>query len=665
MKKSVALLLSLFIIFTAFVLPAKAGAYTVEDGAFLVSASTTLNAEIRLNIYVSLPESVLADETAYAVFTQSGETTKQYVKDVKAKPETVFEQKVYRFTYDIAAADIYTKINFRLYGTVGGTANSIVPLYSATRDFTSAGFDYSVADYLKERIENSANDKMVALAKAMLDYGKAAAEYFNVEIAEDEEFSTEFAEFTRVPAMLKRYQLSASTGIRPLGFEDAGMQLLVGPTVSYKVFIKFSGYIDFSDYTITVDGEAAELTNEGNNIYSFTVSGINATALGDSITLAIHEGDYTVTYDLSGLSYAYLLATVEASTPEQATKNVNLGKALYLYYQAAKTYFKGKYVSTYTGKTYNNIPISYKGTLYSFLENEMELEWIDHILDLIITDKMSTVEKILAVHNWMVLYIAYDYENIDDPKNQLQYSALDGLTVCAGYSKLFCAFMYELSIPCVWITGPAGKDPENRESHAWNAVQLDDGKWYFVDVTWDDPAMEVNGAYTSDFPNGENLRYDYFLVTFGAIDDDHKADDDTLPSPLGDNQDYHNDAIYIVKQRIEERLWHDINFRLIEYACVIDNINVINTFSELFAEEMNAQIQCGAQSFTCRFFIDKDVYEENGQAQGIYDCIWQDFYNVSQGWGGYQVGISIDSTVQGLFYELVFTFTPPNQSNDG
>ncbi|MBO4326940.1 MAG: hypothetical protein J5950_06690 [Clostridia bacterium] len=665
MKKSVALLLSLFIIFTAFVLPTKAEAYTAEDGAFLVAASTTLNAEIRLNIYVSLPESVLADETAYAVFTQSGETTTQYVKDIKASPETVFTQKVYRFTYDIAASDIYTKINFKLYGTVGGTANSVVPLYSATQDYTSAGFDYSVAEYLKD-CASSENEKMVPLAKAMLDYGKAAAEYFNVEIAEDVDFSTEFAEFTRVPAMLKRYKFNSLNNNKPAGFENVGMQLLVGPTVSYMVYLKFADEAYIGYYTVKINGEEAELTEDYGNIFYLTIDDIKATALGDSIILTVERDDVVAKYELSGLSYAYEIATVEASTPEQTALNVNLGKALYLYYEAARTYFKDEYVSTYTGKTYNKVTLSYKGGIYRFLDNEMELEWIDHILDLIITDEMSTIDKILAVHNWMVLYIAYDYYNMNDPKNQELYSALDGSTVCAGYAYLFCAFMHELSIPCALITGLAGDDlentenMENKEYHGWNAVQLDDGYWYFVDTTWDDPVMEINGTITSDFPNGENLRYDYFLVTFDVIKNDHKADEGTLPSPLGDDQYVHSDVINTIKHKIADSLWNDIQNGLIENACVLSCIDEINTYSHLLAEEMETAIGKGAQSYTCSFFMAKDVYEENGESSGIYNLVHEDFDHAAELWGGghrYSVSYGIKSIVQGVFYEVFFTYT--------
>ena len=56
---------------------------------------------------------------------------------------------------------------------------------------------------------------------------------------------------------------------------------------------------------------------------------------------------------------------------------------------------------------------------------------------------------------------------------------LENKAVCAGYCAAFQYLMDKIGIPCVTITS---------ENHAWNEVQID-GKWYIVDVTWDDTAI--------------------------------------------------------------------------------------------------------------------------------------------------------------------------------
>ena len=68
------------------------------------------------------------------------------------------------------------------------------------------------------------------------------------------------------------------------------------------------------------------------------------------------------------------------------------------------------------------------------------------------------------------------------------------------------------SIDCVLVTGTA-----NGGGHAWNQVKVD-GKWYNIDVTWDDPIYYWGGTLTPI------LVYDYFLVSDSVIYADHIAD---------------------------------------------------------------------------------------------------------------------------------------------
>jgi len=55
--------------------------------------------------------------------------------------------------------------------------------------------------------------------------------------------------------------------------------------------------------------------------------------------------------------------------------------------------------------------------------------------------------------------------------------------------------------------------------------------------------MNVGGTYpTSDFPDGTNLRYDYFLITEAKMSEDHTAQV-TLPTPSGTEMTYNAEAI--------------------------------------------------------------------------------------------------------------------------
>ena len=52
--------------------------------------------------------------------------------------------------------------------------------------------------------------------------------------------------------------------------------------------------------------------------------------------------------------------------------------------------------------------------------------------------------------------------------------------VCEGYARAFKMLCDAANIPCALISGDGGGP------HMWNAVKMDDEKWYAVDVTWDD-----------------------------------------------------------------------------------------------------------------------------------------------------------------------------------
>ena len=113
-------------------------------------------------------------------------------------------------------------------------------------------------------------------------------------------------------------------------------------------------------------------------------------------------------------------------------------------------------------------------------------------------DDMETdIEKIKAVHDYLVLNVTYDLEHLQYGTNPeahyVEGTLLDGLAVCSGYASAFRLFMEIQDINCDYVMNA---------DHAWNLVELDD-KWYVMDVTWDDPTPDVPGRVV----------YNYFMVT--------------------------------------------------------------------------------------------------------------------------------------------------------
>ena len=65
----------------------------------------------------------------------------------------------------------------------------------------------------------------------------------------------------------------------------------------------------------------------------------------------------------------------------------------------------------------------------------------------------------------------------------------DGGMVCEGYAEAFKILCDKLGIPCALVVGNASGP------HMWNYVQMEDGRWYLVDATWDDGDNEISHIY--------------------------------------------------------------------------------------------------------------------------------------------------------------------------
>lgn len=89
---------------------------------------------------------------------------------------------------------------------------------------------------------------------------------------------------------------------------------------------------------------------------------------------------------------------------------------------------------------------------------------------------------------------------------------LDGTTVCAGYSEAFELLCNAEGIPAISVTS---------NFHQWNQVKLD-GRWYAVDVTWDDAGLGD--------PAKSDSVYDYFNISDRTLkeDDDYSKEMHTI-----------------------------------------------------------------------------------------------------------------------------------------
>ncbi|MBD3921345.1 S-layer homology domain-containing protein [Paenibacillus sp. PR3] len=158
----------------------------------------------------------------------------------------------------------------------------------------------------------------------------------------------------------------------------------------------------------------------------------------------------------------------------------------------------------------------------------------------IIKPEMSEFDKELAIHDYIVLHTAYDYDNyLKDTIPADSYSAygvfFKGTAVCQGYAYAAHLMLELAGIDSQIVTGTA-----NGGGHAWNKVEID-GDYYNLDVTWDDPVPNVEGRTV----------YAYFNVTDEQLAKNHKWEMGDFPSATATAANYYDSKGLVVRSADE------------------------------------------------------------------------------------------------------------------
>lgn len=162
------------------------------------------------------------------------------------------------------------------------------------------------------------------------------------------------------------------------------------------------------------------------------------------------------------------------------------------------------------------------------------------VLNKIIKNGMSDIQKVEAIHNYLVKnctydtnifsYVSYNGKVINNPGSSLE-KKLDMYTpyaavvkkraVCEGYAKAFNIMALKSGLKSITVSGNA-KDANGRwVDHMWNAVKIN-GKIKYVDVTFDDP---LSIDYKNPFKhliNNKKIYTTYLLKDASAIKKNHE-----------------------------------------------------------------------------------------------------------------------------------------------
>ena len=142
---------------------------------------------------------------------------------------------------------------------------------------------------------------------------------------------------------------------------------------------------------------------------------------------------------------------------------------------------------------------------------------------------MSDLQKAILLHDYLTINCEYDNDNyLNGTIPQNSYSAygalVDHVAVCQGYALAYKYLLGQAGIDCYMVSS-------DKMNHAWNLIVLD-GKYYQVDVTWDDPVWDRVGRavhsymFVSDAVLSDSVHNHHdWEVTSGSKVVDYKATD--------------------------------------------------------------------------------------------------------------------------------------------
>ncbi len=284
-----------------------------ELSANCKTVSLTLEGNIGVNFFFSLSEEVAEDSSTYFRVTLPNGT----YEDIKVENAATGTPKgksgtYYKITGAVAAKEMAEDVTVQVY-------------YKDAVILTRA---YSVKAYADANLE-AQDAELVALLKAMLNYGAAAQVQFNHN--EENLANSALAEGDKALAEVAGdlYAPTKTGSVEGFAYKETSCLLESETTVRHYFTVEG----DLIDYTVTVDGEAAKIVADGDRYY-IAVENIAAQDLDDAHVLVITKGEGNLTVSFAVQSY---MKAALAQSQDAELRNVI--KAMHQYNMAADTYF--------------------------------------------------------------------------------------------------------------------------------------------------------------------------------------------------------------------------------------------------------------------------------------------------------------------------------------
>ena len=320
-------------------------------------------------------------------------------------------------------------------------------------------------------------------------------------------------------------------------FSTVAQPTLAGEPVIYHCENAFSDYIDYNSHSLKESYSSSEKVTYYNfnefpkNYNSYSL--LNAKQLKIfnliknspvgimSVTASYNNGEMNKS-DLTQQFFTDIMNAVCHDLPQ-------------FFYHAgySVSYSYNKYTGYVTEIIYKfvliEVKMSINGAVKTVIPTYTEATvsdcWseLENVLNNLSFDTSNRYNFVEDVHEYLcnnVIYPSFSSSNYVGDCHDAYGALVNGYAVCQGYADAFKLICDKYKVPCVFISGSS-----DGVGHAWNAVQMDDGKWYLLDATWADQTW---GIY-----------YGYFLVGTETLDssnetfsESHVRDSDLLMPAL-------------------------------------------------------------------------------------------------------------------------------------
>ncbi|MBR6680098.1 MAG: hypothetical protein IKL59_02435 [Clostridia bacterium] len=124
-----------------------------------------------------------------------------------------------------------------------------------------------------------------------------------------------------------------------------------------------------------------------------------------------------------------------------------------------------------------------------------------------VKNETSAYKKALYFHDTIIKNMDYAANDQGIMFEGLKYhnilgAFVEGSGVCESYAKAFQLLLNASNIENCYVIGVSGTVMASGIGHVWNMIKLDDGKWYYCDLTWDDLGEDGDGIHYNNFCAG-------------------------------------------------------------------------------------------------------------------------------------------------------------------